>query len=618
MNTKASKLFSLVLAILMCLGTMSVTAWAKTTTEDGNIWYGDEVSVDITAGQNGYTFMSVYTKPHHAYEMSNHMVSPDGAAHDIPQTLILVDASKDYTWSPDGVYTPGSSNYEVLFCVDAETGYDNGIYYKRLNLEDSTYYSAEEAAHIRAIVTNAYPYISLEQMKANLAADGFEGAEQLTRAEIITAVQAAIWYFANGVDYRYSRTFDVPANSQWGGIMHDFTNEMDVWWTVGKRKFSTDDTVGARINALIDYLKACEATSVERNQVIISDLTIVDSIPVQEKNGLYTVALQVALNNGGNSEQDDLTLRVYVDGILRAEQPVQLGDSIYDLTVEAAAGQTIKAVVSGTQTLPKGVYFYEAQGGRDVSQSLVGVAAGETDVYADAEVILPAEELPPVTADLTIQKTDKNGTPLNGASFDLYVQGATTEILVGNYTVDNSGLLTLEALLPGSYKLVETKAPEGYVLPAEAITFTVDENGDVTVDECAFAALDENGVLNVVNVPPCVEFKAGTASNISYMLIDKNGNVEFLHKIDLRDGDTSAPVIYKDGYITAIFIKQSTSGMLWISEEVDDETVDAVIACVKKNNKSYKGHDAVAFGEGSHDLTYGKKNKTHTVTYTFG
>ena len=156
------------------------------------------------------------------------------------------------------------------------------------------------------------------------------------------------------------------------------------------------------------------------------------------------------------------------------------------------------------------------------------------------------------------------------------------------------------------------------MLPSEAITFTVDENGVVTVDECAFAALDGNGVLNVVNVPPCVEFKAGTASNISYMLIDKDGNVEFLHKIDLRDGDTSAPVIYKDGYITAIFVKQSTSGMLWISEEVDDETVDAVIACVKKNNKSYKGHDAVAFGEGSHDLTYGKKNKTHTVTYTFG
>ena len=67
MTNKATKLFSLMLAILMCLGTMSLTAWAKTTTEDGNIWYGDEVSVDVTAGQNGYTFMSVYTKPHHAY-----------------------------------------------------------------------------------------------------------------------------------------------------------------------------------------------------------------------------------------------------------------------------------------------------------------------------------------------------------------------------------------------------------------------------------------------------------------------------------------------------------------------------------------------------------------------
>ena len=90
-------------------------------------------------------------------------------------------------------------------------------------------------------------------MKANLAREGFVGAEKLNRAEIITAVQAAIWAYSNENvgQYTYGRSFSVPHNTQWGGSLHDFTNEMDVWWTEGKRKFSTNEEVANRINSLI-------------------------------------------------------------------------------------------------------------------------------------------------------------------------------------------------------------------------------------------------------------------------------------------------------------------------------------------------------------------------------
>ena len=244
---KKTKLFKRmlagILAGVMC-GSMSIGAFASEVKENGNIWYGDELSVDIKAGENGYTFRSVYIAPRHSYEMSNHMVSTDGEHHDIPQTLVLVDANEDYTWTPNGIYSYGASNYEVLYCCDAETGYEDNTYYKRLNLEDSNYYTVEEAAQIRAIVTNAYPYVSMEQMKSNLAADGLEGTEDLTRAEIITAVQAAIWAYANNDagEYTYSRTFHVPDNTQWGGCMHDYTAEMQpIWWETGKRVFSTNE-----------------------------------------------------------------------------------------------------------------------------------------------------------------------------------------------------------------------------------------------------------------------------------------------------------------------------------------------------------------------------------------
>ena len=436
-------MFAVAMATTICVGSMGMSVFAAETTDLGTTWYGDDLSVEIEAGTNGYTFRSVYPYskeefPHGAYEMSSHMVSADGENHDIPQTLMMVDAGKDYTWTPNGLYSFGESNYEVLYCCDAETGYENGIYYMRKNLEDSDYYSDEEAAHIRAIVMNSYPYVSLEEMKANLQQAGFAGAKDLTRGEIITAVQAAIWAFANNEVgfYTYSRTFNVPDNLQWGGTLHDFTSGTNFWWETGKRVFSTNDDVANRINSLIDYLKNLDAVYAEKNQIIISNIEIIDSNPVQAKENVYSVDLQVVLNNSGSGESDDIELTVYVDDNLVASKEIVLGTEVYDLTVEAKMGQIIKAVVSGTQVLPKGVYFYEPEGGRDVSQCLVGVAAGETDVYAEACVAV-GERIINLTKTTTIEQSTK---ALDGIVFDIYYAGTVDEYteFVKTYAAENT------------------------------------------------------------------------------------------------------------------------------------------------------------------------------------
>ena len=387
MKTKVKRIGAILLAMILCMS-IELPAFANEETKKENIWNGDSISKEITAGEKGYTFMSAYGP---AYEMSNHMVSVNGGKNnDIPQTLIMVDASKDYTWTPDGVYSFGQSNYEVLYCCDAETGYAGGVHYKRMNLEDCDYYTGEEAAHIRAIVTNAYPFVSVEQMKANLKEDGFEGADELTRAEIITAVQSAIWAYANTDmgQYVYSQTFDVPTNTQWGTVMHDYTNEMDVWWKTGKRVFSKDETVEARINALIEHLKGQDMIYAEKNQIIITNLSVMEAEDMVNTDGTRPMKIRVALNNSGSSMEDEIKLNVFVDGELVNSVPVVFGTDVYELVVNAKVGQTVKAVVSGTQILPEGVYFYEPIGGRDVSQCLVGVAAGKTDVYAECENVL--------------------------------------------------------------------------------------------------------------------------------------------------------------------------------------------------------------------------------------
>lgn len=68
---------------------------------------------------------------------------------------------------------------------------------------------------------NAYPYVTIEEMKANLKAGGLSAAfvDELTRADIIAAVQMAIWTYANASDggeggLGYFASINIPPNNK--------------------------------------------------------------------------------------------------------------------------------------------------------------------------------------------------------------------------------------------------------------------------------------------------------------------------------------------------------------------------------------------------------------------
>ena len=102
-----------------------------------------------------------------------------------------------------------------------------------------------------------------------------------------------------------------------------------------------------------------------------------------------------------------------------------------------------------------------------------------------------------ITADLKLKKVDESGNALTGAEFTL--TGVSTK---KTYTVDENGELTIAGLMPGSYELVETKAPSGYLAASETIVVTVADDGSVSVAENKSAEMNEEGVLVVVNHLP--------------------------------------------------------------------------------------------------------------------
>lgn len=91
--------------------------------------------------------------------------------------------------------------------------------------------------------------------------------------------------------------------------------------------------------------------------------------------------------------------------------------------------------------------------------------------------------------ELTLKKVNEDGDVLVGAEFTLsgrFADGTTQQIL----TTGADGTVALPLIIGGErYVLEETKAPEGYVLPAERYTFTVGVDGVIRVQQNLLAAL---------------------------------------------------------------------------------------------------------------------------------
>ncbi len=373
----------------------------------------EEGDYPVTPRYDAYSFEAVKVGVGFGYEVSNHMVSGS-----IPQTFILVDTSDGATsWSPDGKYVYGESNYEVAYCCDKETGLEYTTHYKRTNPENSSYFDEAEAQHIRAVLESSYPFLTISEMKDRLKIGGLDSdfVDSLTRADIISAVQMAVWSYANINDaaadgLEYFASIDITKNIDlYFHPLHNYTNE--TWdWLPGKRQRTFDARAQYRVNTLAEYLCNLEPVAVRDDEIVISDVSVLKTKLAEHGNGTYDLTLLITVN-GTILENDDVIITVSScndsdsgDVSITYENTIKAipGQSVYKTVINTKDGDTVKVQVDGIQELPRGVYFYEPEGGRDVSQTLVGVSEGNTNIYAEADFIFTPEiEITPVTVPVT-------------------------------------------------------------------------------------------------------------------------------------------------------------------------------------------------------------------------
>ena len=277
-------------------------------------------------------------------------------------------------------------NPTKVYCCDAATSVlpneADKIQYRRLTLENAGYYSADNAKKIRAIAKTSYPFVTKDEMVKTLAEHGVEAAD-ITEDELLTAVQNAIWYFANGNDNVIAK----PYSGTWY-----YHNESDTaYYDEESNKYSEClkltqiETVKTNIENVYNYLIKIAPEDAPDGGIVLNGVT---AHPLSTgTSGAVDVLLRFELKNdrhGGITldEKDVLTLTAN-NQIFPCSEWKNEGNGTYSVMLQGVtAGENIDVAISGEQYLARDAYFYEPVSGRHAAQCFVGVAEGSTPVFA--------------------------------------------------------------------------------------------------------------------------------------------------------------------------------------------------------------------------------------------
>ncbi|MCO7125481.1 SpaA isopeptide-forming pilin-related protein [Sporolactobacillus shoreicorticis] len=134
--------------------------------------------------------------------------------------------------------------------------------------------------------------------------------------------------------------------------------------------------------------------------------------------------------------------------------------------------------------------------------------------------VVKADDAVNYKGSVELKKVDQDGNGLEGAVFNLLDQDG--KVIREGLTSDTDGLIRADGLAPGDYQLVETKAPNGYLLNASAKTFTI-QNEDQ--DKPAVVKLTKTDEVNSVTLTKVDKNDSHTVlKGAEFKLVDSNGD----------------------------------------------------------------------------------------------
>lgn len=295
----------------------------------------------------------------------------------VDHTILSGGGSRHFsgTWAPRIYRLIGDQGHAVTaYSADAAAEVRPGARYRRLNLEDSTYFSDAAAGKLRAIVEESFPYLGLEdvQERANgwLESMGMLEIENLQSGEAILAAQIAIWKVAMGHSYSVNALFD--------GCTDLGEYQSAVVYREELSQQITDSTE-KNIESLYTYFFNLEPAAPAIS--LISDASITRTVYscVQEDGG-YTAAVSVTIQ-AEIREKDNLTLTASCGEETQAQPLMEAGEYAFTFT-GLTQRSAVRLEIYGSQC-GGDVYLFDAQGERESSQTLLGYDDSVMPVYCE-------------------------------------------------------------------------------------------------------------------------------------------------------------------------------------------------------------------------------------------
>ena len=378
------------------------------------------------------------------------------------------------------MYNSVTDEHFPTYCSDINITAVQGANYRRLNLEDS-HFSKGSAGRIRAILLEGFYIVPINgetdaEHEARVNAKVAEiakasGAEGLTTGEAIAATQAAIWQVVHGANLSFPklcRSVFKPSFTKYVNLCS--YNEL---------RYKNVDLINTTIKTVYDYLLSLEPVAATPQTVSsASFVNLQDPVLTSNNDGTYDISVTTTVDVDMSTD-DWLSLKAQVNENYTAKTQLSNGRQAVTLTIEnvpsAVAYDEVTLSISGYQT-SEGFFFFDAVGGRNTSQAMVGYNNSRLPVYAEVRA-----------ADNRILNINKYTNVAIGNNS--YVQKP-----LSNIAFDIFPVATMEEYLSGSVTLPDATE---YDYPDLAeYTLTTDENGKASMNFLHFGLSD--GVYLIV------------------------------------------------------------------------------------------------------------------------
>ena len=344
-----------------------------------------------------------YLKSEHVYSWH----TPEGdSRHNyraIVHTLVRGDidtsefeSSADFTERFSVPWGLTDEEYFLVYCADINIPALELEQYRKVPIENATYIDDNVKSNIIGMLKSSWPYLSLDKAISNLVeAKVLEAKEvngevyytsplnltptkSITEHEFVSALQMAIFYYTNPnqVNNIYDSTLTLNSKT-----VLSPTKPFNNPWEVDDLEDGTIDEVKNNITALYNYF--ISQKGVEENFKI-------ESANIEFKNKNFVVTIKT---NRDFNEKDEIALNLSRDseeiGTYKLTDLTKEGDSTYSLTVDNKGKKDLTLSYSGKEFVDLKTYVFEAVGGKEQSQTFLGISSTYLPVNGKLQVIIP-------------------------------------------------------------------------------------------------------------------------------------------------------------------------------------------------------------------------------------